>query len=64
MHPEAVKKIRIAMVKRGWNQVTLAEHLGISPTYLSLIMNGQRSGTRIRPGIAEILGIPSRALSD
>lgn len=64
MHPDTVKKIRIALVEKGWNQVVLSERLGISPTYLSMIMSGQRDAENIRKRIAEILQIPFRLLLD
>ncbi len=64
MRPDAVKKIRIALLEKGWNQEVLADRLGISPTYLSLIISGQRAGRSLLPGIAEILEIPLQILSD
>lgn len=64
MRPDTVKKIRIALVEKGWNQVVLSERLGISPTYLSMIMSGQRDAENIRKRIAEILQIPFRLLLD
>ncbi|MHB1606206.1 MAG: helix-turn-helix domain-containing protein [Leptospirales bacterium] len=64
MRPDAVKKIRIALVEKGWNQVVLSKRLGISPTYLSMIMSGQRGGEHIRKKMAHILEIPFLLLSD
>ncbi|MHB1287066.1 MAG: helix-turn-helix domain-containing protein [Leptospirales bacterium] len=64
MRPDAVKKIRIALLEKGWNQEVLADRLGISPTYLSLIISGRRTGRRLLPGISRILEIPIQTLSE
>ncbi|AFS52731.1 MULTISPECIES: helix-turn-helix domain-containing protein [Leptospirillum] len=64
MHPEGVKKIRVALLKKGWKQEDLALHLGITPAYISQILNGRREGLRIRRKIPALLGISSRHIED
>uniref|UniRef100_A0A7C3LTV9 XRE family transcriptional regulator n=1 Tax=Leptospirillum ferriphilum TaxID=178606 RepID=A0A7C3LTV9_9BACT len=64
MHPEGVKKIRLALVRKGWNQADLACRLGITPAYFSQIMNGRRTGVRVRRRIPLILGISARHIED
>ncbi len=64
MRPEGVKKIRLALVRKGWNQADLACRLGITPAYFSQIMNGRRIGVRVRRRIPLILGISPRHIED
>jgi len=50
--------LRKARIERGWSQQTLASHLGISVTYLSLVETGKRPpstelASKIRAWIAE-----------
>ncbi|MBC1605696.1 helix-turn-helix transcriptional regulator [Listeria rocourtiae] len=52
--------VTIALVKRGISQAQLARTIGISPAYLSDILNDNRSGKRaeeVRSQVAKLLGI-------
>ena len=64
MRPEGVKKIRLELLKRGWNQEELALRLGITPAYISQILNGRRHGARVRRKIPALLGISPRHIED
>jgi transcriptional regulator with XRE-family HTH domain len=64
MRPEGVKKIRVALLKKGWSQEDLALHLGVTPAYVSQILNGRRHGIRIRRKIPALLGISPRHIED
>jgi transcriptional regulator with XRE-family HTH domain len=55
---DRVKKIKIALIRRGWNQGDLSERLGISQAYLSLVLSGRRNVPWIWMRIFEELGLP------
>lgn len=42
MNEELVKEVKIALIRRGWNQGDLARKVGISQAYLSLVLKGGR----------------------
>ncbi|MBC2149533.1 helix-turn-helix transcriptional regulator [Listeria booriae] len=51
---------RIALIKRGISQAELARQIGISPVYLSDILNGNRDGKKpddIKKQIVDLLGL-------
>ncbi|WP_430534426.1 helix-turn-helix transcriptional regulator [Listeria rocourtiae] len=55
--------VTIALVKRGISQAQLARTIGISPAYLSDILNDNRSGKRaeeVRIQVAKILEIEQK----
>ncbi|HBJ8545854.1 helix-turn-helix domain-containing protein [Listeria monocytogenes] len=39
--------VKIALIRRGISQAELAKAIGISPTYLSDILNENRSGKKV-----------------
>ncbi|EPF1982455.1 helix-turn-helix domain-containing protein [Listeria monocytogenes] len=39
--------VKIALIRRGISQAELAKTIGISPTYLSDILNENRSGKKV-----------------
>ncbi|EAE6190762.1 helix-turn-helix domain-containing protein [Listeria monocytogenes] len=39
--------VKIALIRRGISQAELAKTIGISPTYLSDILNDNRSGKKV-----------------
>ncbi|EAD8411511.1 helix-turn-helix domain-containing protein [Listeria monocytogenes] len=39
--------VKIALIRRGISQAELAKTIGISPTYLSDILNENRSGRKV-----------------
>lgn len=52
------KKVRIAMTEKGIRTYSeLAEHVGVSNTYISDIINGNRKATDLRQKINDFLGI-------
>ncbi|AQY50474.1 hypothetical protein PWEIH_00460 [Listeria weihenstephanensis FSL R9-0317] len=55
--------VTIALVQRGISQAQLARTIGISPAYLSDILNDNRSGKRadeIKNQVANALGIDQK----
>lgn len=51
-------KIRGLMYLRGFSVSKLAKTLGITSTYLSYVIHGDRFGYRIRKAMAEVLQVP------
>jgi transcriptional regulator with XRE-family HTH domain len=54
---DRVKEVKIALIRRGWNQGDLADSLGISQSYLSLLLKGRKEAPWIWKRIDEELGI-------
>ncbi|MGE3275821.1 MAG: helix-turn-helix domain-containing protein [Vicinamibacterales bacterium] len=56
-------ELREARRKRGWGQVVLAERLGVSQPYVSLLESGTRVVTpRLASKLVAVLGLPPTAL--
>ncbi|EAC2891902.1 helix-turn-helix transcriptional regulator [Listeria monocytogenes] len=56
--------VKIALIRRGISQAELAKTIGISPTYLSDILNDNRSGKKvddIKNQITKLLEIDKEA---
>lgn len=55
---EYEKKIRIAMTEKGIRTFSeLGEQLGVSPTYISDVINDNRKATELRQKINDFLGL-------
>ncbi|EAG8073879.1 helix-turn-helix domain-containing protein [Listeria monocytogenes] len=57
--------VKIALIRRGISQAELAKTIGISPTYLSDILNENRSGKKvedIKNQITKLLEIDKEAI--
>lgn len=54
------KEVAKALVDRDMTRKELAEILGITPQYLSYILNGTRSGKRYIPDIVAALALEPR----
>lgn len=54
------KQIKKRLIDLGRTQTSLAEELGIAPQYLTMIIDGRRSGKKYRDDIYRILQMPSR----
>ena len=55
---EYEKKVRIAMTEKGIRTFSeLAEQVGVSNTYISDIINGNRKATEAKQKIDDFLGI-------
>ncbi|BAM06520.1 helix-turn-helix domain-containing protein [Leptospirillum ferrooxidans] len=39
-----VKQIKLALLLRDWTLADLAQMIGITPSYLSMVLNGKRKG--------------------
>ena len=53
-------KIKIRMLERGiYSQKALAEKLGVNPSTITRLLNGQRKSLRLEKRIAELLDIPA-----
>jgi transcriptional regulator with XRE-family HTH domain len=53
-------KIKIRMLERGiYSQKALAQRLGVNPSTVTRLLNGQRKSRRLQKQIAEILEIPA-----
>lgn len=55
------KLMKKRLIDLDMSQVELAAMLGVNKNYITRIMTGERSGTKYRKAIAEILGIPDAA---
>lgn len=53
------KVIKERMIELEITQKELAELIKVHPQYISLIVNGKRSGLKYREKIRAVLGIPS-----
>jgi len=52
-----LKKVKILLVERGWDQQTLAEEVGCTQSAISRVLTGQRPYSRLPHRIAEALGV-------
>lgn len=58
--------VKIALIKRGISQADLARSIGVSPAYLSDILNDNRSGKKadeIKNQVASVLDIDQKEVS-
>lgn len=51
------KVIKKRLIDQGMTQIQLAEIVGTSPKYLSLIIRGDRTGRKYMPRIIDVLGM-------
>lgn len=51
------RKAKSLMVLKGITSVSLARKLGITPTWMSLIVNGRKESRRVQKAIADALGV-------
>ncbi len=54
---EKAKEIKKKLVELEWTQETLARELKVSPTMVSLFMNGKKKSTRLRKKISDLFEI-------
>ena len=54
------KAIKRALLDKNMTQEELAKRVGTSPAYLGLILFGNRTGMKYRPGIVAELGLDSK----
>lgn len=63
MNEAVVKRIRLAMVRRGYASIAaLAREVGVSRSYLFRILSGERYGEDVRKKVARSLGITIKTL--
>lgn len=55
------RTIQKRLIDKGMTQVELAEYLGCDPGYLCQILYGDRTGTKYREKISELLDIETVA---
>lgn len=56
------RKIKALMVLKGVKSIDIATQTGVSPTWVSLVLNGHKKSKRIRQAIADALGIKVKDL--
>ncbi len=56
MMQKNIREIKSLMVLRGIKNVDIAKRLGVSPTWVSLVLCGHETSGRVRIAIAEAIG--------
>jgi transcriptional regulator with XRE-family HTH domain len=55
-------ELQIHLLRKGIKNKQLAEKLGVSQAYMSMFLNGQRSGKALRRRLVDELGFPPKVV--
>lgn len=50
-----VKQIKLALLLREWTLADLAQTIGVTPSYLSMVLNGKRKGEWVWEAVSKEL---------
>lgn len=54
--------IQFRLKLRGIQQKEIAAHLGVTPAFISQVINGKRRSAKVEKALAKFTGIPRQAL--